>query len=31
MKPHIGSVPIKRLTASQVQAAFKSYVIPEAE
>ncbi|WP_374189095.1 hypothetical protein, partial [Bifidobacterium breve] len=26
MKPHIGSVPIKRLTASQVQAAFKSYI-----
>ncbi|WP_155468158.1 hypothetical protein [Bifidobacterium breve] len=31
IKPHIRSVPIKRLTASQVQAAFKSYIIPEAE
>lgn len=28
--PH-RSIPIKRLTASQIQATFESYIIPEAE
>ncbi|MFY1815204.1 hypothetical protein [Bifidobacterium bifidum] len=31
MKPRIGSIPIKRLTASQIQATFESCIIPEAE
>ncbi|MFY1816921.1 hypothetical protein [Bifidobacterium bifidum] len=31
IKPRIGSIPIKRLTASQIQATFESCIIPEAE